>query len=183
MATDTGAALVQALRDGSKAASVAADATETLLGAGGPSAVALQAALQAALQPMQAQLTAVQAALQPMQTQLTAVQAALQPMQTQLTAMQVEVRRNGTLAAKSYNAGCGSGDVRPYAPVPNGAGETAPVGTAPLASLAALRAVSSQELSTWCVHYGIAPVPRSDAARRAALAVQLGLHVPAEALA
>ncbi len=129
----------------------------------------MQPILQAQQQALQAQQQQTTAALQALQAQ----QQAQQQTSAALQALQAAVLRSEVNAAKAYNSGCR--DARPFMPVPNNAGATAPVGCAPLPSFADIRALNGQELLAWCAHFG---VPATAATllleRRQRLAAALG---------
>jgi hypothetical protein len=169
-------AFVQGLQD-------AANAAAGLVAGGGVPAAQVQAAVQAAVLPLQQSVQALQQtqaqttqALQALQQSVQALHQAQAQTAVVLQGLQQAVTRSETTAAKAYNGGCRDGAARPFVPVPNAAGLVVPAAPAALAaprSFADLMALNGQQLGAWCAHYGIA-APQALAQRRINVALALG---------
>ena len=195
------ATLQQALTNMGNEAHVAAGAVGAFSAAGSPLAAQVAAAVTAAMAPftasssamqtqmnnMQGQMINMQGQMNNMQGQVNAMQGQMNAMQGQMNAMQGQVNNlvghviaSRSMAARAWNATCGDGVTRPYMPVPNDGGVTAPPGRQALRSIVELLALNGPQLTAWCNLYGVAPAAAVQA-RRAQLATALGVTLHAHA--
>ena len=151
-------------------AHVAAGAVGAFSAAGSPLAAQVAAAVTAAMAPFTASSSAMQAQMNNMQGQMN-------NMQGQMNNMVGHVIASRSLAARAWNATCGDGVTRPYVPVPNDGGVTAPPGRQAIRSIVELLALNGPQLTAWCNLYGIVPAAGSQA-RRTQLAASLGVPPP-----
>ena len=175
--------MLDGLQDTANGMQATAVAGNALLAAGGPGVAKQQTGLQQALQPLQQQLQAQQQQQQAQHQQLLQL---LQQQGQQLHAVQQEVQgvqrslwATHALAAKTHNRTCGDGIAAPYAPVPNAAGELSPAGLPVVADSNDMQNMTTAHALQWCNHYNVQPVPVAAAARRRAVASQLGLVMEA----
>ena len=148
-------------------AHAAAGAVGAFAAAGGPAAAHVGAAVTAAIAPLAASIATLQ-------TQMNALQ---NNMQTQMNALEGHVIVSRSLAARAWNGTCGDGITRPYEPVPNNAGATAPPGIPAVRNVTELLALTGPQLTAWCNLYGAAPAA-GVSSRRAQLAALLGVPQP-----
>ena len=142
-------------------------ATVALAAAGGPTVAQIQAAVAAAMVPLQTQVLALSQSV-------ADVQATVGRIEQRLDRLEVRMGRVEVLSARAWNASCGYGVVRKYVAVPNAAGELPPANLQPVTSLESLRQLSMPQLARWCDFFGQAP-PASKVERRMLLAAHLGL--------
>ena len=161
-------------------AHVAAGAVGAFSAAGSPLAAQVAAAVTAAMAPFTASNAAMQAQMNNMQGQMNAMQGQMNAMQGQMNNLVGHVIASRSMAARAWNATCGDGVTRPYMPVPNDGGVTAPPGRQALRSIVELLALNGPQLTAWCNLYGVAPAAAVQA-RRAQLATALGVTLHAHA--
>ena len=170
-----GAVLQQALTNLGNEAHADADAVGAFAAAGGGlPADDVAAAVAAATAPLTASIAAMQASQNNMQAQLNAMQ---NNMQARMNTLEGHVIAARSMAARAWNATCNDGISRPYVPVPNDAGATAPPGVPAVGNMIELLALNGPQLNAWCDLYGV--VPAADLhERRVQLAESLGVRPP-----
>jgi hypothetical protein len=171
-------ALQHALTNMGNEAHVAAGAVGAFAAAGGPAAAHVGAAVTAAIAPLAASIATLQTQVNALQNNMQAQMNALQNnMQAQMNGLEGHVIVSRSLAARAWNGTCGDGITRPYEPVPNNAGATAPPGIPAVRNVTELLALTGPQLTVWCNLYGAAPAA-GVSSRRAQLAALLGVPQP-----
>ena len=140
--------------------------------AGGPVAAQLQAELLPVMQVLQQLQQSVQQ-LQQGQQQLQQGQQQLQQSVQQLQQGQQQIL---LLSSRAWNGTCGTGERQAYAPVPNAQGQLPPANLPAVVSLEVLRALTPQQLTEYCQHYGRA-APQPLEKRRRLVAAELNLKL------
>ena len=163
-------ALQQALTNMGNEAHAAAGAVGAFAAAGGQPAAHVAAAVTAAVAPLTASIATMQGQMHAMQGQMTT-------MQGQMHTVQGDIMVLRSMTARAWNGTCGDGITRPYEPVPNNAGVTAPPGLPAVRNVTQLLALTGPQLTAWCNLYG-APAAAGRASRRAQLAALLGVPLP-----
>jgi hypothetical protein len=131
---------------------LAVAANAPLPGAGmiGVIQAAVQAAVQAGIAPLAAQITAVQAGIAPLVVQITALQAGIAPLAAQITALQATVAPLPALIARAHNASNNSA-TDPLMPVPHNGNN--PAWFPPTRS--SMNTITVARINTLLIFYGL----------------------------